>query len=63
MSDDKPKNMTRDQALARCRQNGVVIKDKDICRGSYSLRTWAAIDCLVHYCGYRLVTPDGRAGL
>lgn len=60
---EEPKNMTRDQALARCRQNGVQITDKNIHRGSYSLRTWAAIDCLVHYCGYRLITEDGRVGL
>ena len=35
---------------------GVDMKGKDISRGSYSLSTWAAIDCLLnHFKGYRLV--------
>ena len=60
---NEPRTMSERQALERCRQSGVTIKDKNICRGSYSLRTWAAIDCLIHYMGYRLVNEDGRAGL
>lgn len=51
------------QAFQRCKEAGVKITEKNIHRGSYSLRTWAAIDCLIHYHGYRLVNEDGRVGL
>ena len=49
-------HMTEDEALAWLGSQGVKVLDGRIPAGSYSLKTWKAIDCLRNHCkGYVLV--------
>ena len=52
----KETGMTEQQAVSFLRQKGVKMEDGNISRGSYGLKVWSAIDCLINYIGgYHLV--------
>ena len=52
----KETGMTEQQAVSFLRQKGVKIEGNSIPRGSYGLKVWSAIDCLLNYIGgYHLV--------
>jgi len=56
MGEHKERYMTEQQALDFLKSKGVKVDGNRIERGSYGLKVWSAIDCLINHVGrYNLV--------
>jgi hypothetical protein len=62
MSQKSGREMSEHEAFTICRKAGVIINEKNIHRGSYSMKTWGAIDCLINYHKYKVVAPTEEKG-